>query len=207
MRKNIFIILFVMLCFFTIANAQYNGCNSSMPGWGDSLGAITRGNEWTVSGNGITQIWSDAVTAAGCNKSNFSGGSKGSYNADCRSNPDYPGDLFSWCAVVRFKDQLCPAPWRVPTMQDFIDLNKALGGTGEDGEGNVDKYINSWGSAYSGFCSESGAMDTHGMFAFYWAQTETSVDNGYKLHLFSSGQIYSQGSYDKNAGFTLRCVR
>jgi len=54
-----------------------------------------------------------------------------SFLIDCRSNPGQKGDLFSWRAVSELKDVLCPYPWRVPTVQDFIDLDIALGGTGE----------------------------------------------------------------------------
>jgi uncharacterized protein (TIGR02145 family) len=207
MRKNIITTHILILCFSTMLNAQSNRCNSSVPGWGSCLGDINRGKEWTISGNGVTQIWSDAVTATACNKTTFDGGSEGNYNADCRSNPDYPGDLFTWCAVVRFKDELCPAPWRVPTREDFIDLDKALGGQGKDGDGDVELYIKAWGGAWSGWSNASGNVSTHGRFAIYWSQTEISPTNGNKLHLYSSGQIYARSSFEKNAGFALRCVR
>jgi uncharacterized protein (TIGR02145 family) len=207
MKKNIITTHLLILCFSTMLNAQTNGCNSSVPNWGSSLGEVTRGAERTISGNGITQIWSDAVTATVCNKTTFDGGSEGSYNADCRSNPDYPGDLFTWCAVIQYKDELCPAPWRVPTREDFIDLDKALGGQGKDGDGDVNLYIQTWGGTWSGWSNASGTVSTHGRFAIYWSQTEISPTNGNKLHLYSSGQIYARSSFEKNAGFTLRCVR
>jgi uncharacterized protein (TIGR02145 family) len=208
MKKNFTLPILLILCFSAILNAQTNGCNSAESGWGSSLGTVTRGAvPLTISGNGIKQIWSDAVTATACNKTTFDGGTKENYNADCRSNADYPGDLFTWCAVIRFKDELCPDPWRVPTREDFVDLNKALGGQGKDGDGDVDLYIKAWGGAWSGFCNASGTVSTHGTFALYWSQTEISPTNGNKLHVFSSGQIYALSSFEKNAGFTLRCIR
>ncbi|MDR0437288.1 MAG: Ig-like domain-containing protein [Bacteroidales bacterium] len=196
-------------CFVTVT---FYGCNTNTPGWGSSLGTITRDtNEWTISGNGITQIWSDAVTASSCDKERFVGGEPDSFNADCRSNPDYPGDLFSWCAVVRFQNLLCPAPWRVPTTQDFIDLDIALGGTGfNTGFNNTlrNRYFNDWGGAYKGLCSSSGALNGQGSDAFYWSQAEYSADYGYHLTFNSFGAVYPQGNnYPKHYGFTLRCVR
>jgi len=110
-------------------------CSDITPGWGRSLGVVSfyTDNEWTVEGNGVFQIWSDAVTATDCQKETFSFGDDQNiilghhfYLADCRSNPGFPGDLFSWCAVVHFADVLCPYPWRVPTQQDFSDLNTVL---------------------------------------------------------------------------------
>jgi uncharacterized protein YjdB len=59
---------------------------------------------WTV-GN---QVWSDNVTATECQKTTFLGNTvQGAFRSDCRSNPGH-GDLFSWCAVIRYQDVLCP---------------------------------------------------------------------------------------------------
>ena len=145
---------------------------------------------WSV-GN---QEWSDAVTATKCQKERFYGWSSNQYNADCKKNPSY-GDLFSWCAVKLFGNQLCPSPWRVPTVDDFIALDIALGGNGEgiaekeititedeiSGYGRVpkttttkiilgDEYINSWGGAYGGSSNDSGVA-RQGSEAFYWSQS------------------------------------
>ena len=201
-------------CVLTVAI----GCNVNTPGWGTSLGAVTRGTqEWTISGNGITQIWSDAVSAPNCQKTTFAGGSTGNFNADCRSNPDYPGDLFSWCAVVRFQDQLCPAPWRVPTMQDFIDLDIALGGNGSNRNSGssyiatpqfvTDNYITRWGGAFGGYCNSDGTLWSQGSWGNYWSQTELIATNGRYLVFDSYGSIFPQHWNFKYLGFTLRCVR
>ena len=190
-------------------------CNVLTPGWGNSLGTVTRGTqEWTISGNGITQIWSDAVTASGCQKTTFNGGTwdPPNFNADCRSNPGFPGDLFSWCAVIRFQDQLCPYPWRVPTVQDFIDLDIALGGNGEfrvHGSSNIatpyfvtDNYINRWGGAFAN-CHGS----SEGPWANYWSQTEYDAANGYYLFFGAIGSIILQNWGVKSVELPLRCVR
>ncbi len=169
----------------------------------------------TIIGKGITQVWSDAVTATGCQKTAFNGGTSGAYKLDCRSNPSYPGDLFSWCLVMKYVSTLCPAPWRVPTRQDFIDLDKAFGGTGENRNASSyvsfinTNYIGKWGAAYGGF-AYAGALHNQGFNSRYWPQTEHTVDNGYYLYLTPSGDIYPQNNghiYYKASGFALRCVR
>jgi hypothetical protein len=95
-----------------------------------------------------TQLWSGAVQAFGCRKNTFDslvharpipGTSNypnvlNAYFTDCRQSQHAPysnqGHFFSWCAVMRFQDSLCPYPWRVPTLQQMIELDLNMGGDG-----------------------------------------------------------------------------
>jgi uncharacterized protein (TIGR02145 family) len=134
------LVKFISVSFFFFSTtqlfAQY-GCNDSIPILGENLGEITfKTNQIWIIGN---QEWSDVVITSACRKESFNGGDfwqtkEGAtsmiFNTDCRSNESY-GDLFSWCTVVRFQNELCPAPWRVPMSEDFRDLDIALGGTGK----------------------------------------------------------------------------
>jgi uncharacterized protein (TIGR02145 family) len=163
---------------------------------------------WTVG----SQEWSDAVQATGCNKTNYDGGGErgdGNLNLkiDCRSNPGYKGDLFSWQAVNEYKSQLCPSGWRVPTRQDFIDLYIALGGIGDYQYDTTlrDKYLNTWGGVYGGFCL--GGLYRQGSAALYWSQSEASSDHAYSLEFHSNGGVTAQSHYGKWRGYALRCVR
>jgi uncharacterized protein (TIGR02145 family) len=166
-----------------------------------------------VDGETITQIWSEQVTATGCNKTGFTGGTTGNYMVDCRSNPGY-GDLFTWCAVARYGNILCPDGWRVPTVEDFVNLDKAMGGTGNNGASSVVlKYFgtgsNEWGSAYSG--DSGGAtgipLTGQGLYATYWAQSESNADYGYDSHMYPGRYVHPKNYNVKSYGFTLRCVR
>ncbi len=163
---------------------------------------------WTVG----SQVWSDAVISTDCDKTEFRGGSGSSPNVDCCSNPSYSGDLFSWCVVVKYANTLCPAPWRVPTKDDFIALDKALGGTGDNDQNNValtNSYINTWGGTYSGYV-RTGGLDRQGTNAFYWTQTEVSAALGYSLDMFANGYVNPQSNFSLNSkyrGYALRCVR
>jgi len=40
--------------------------------------------------------------------------------------------MYCWNYVVANQDALCHAPWRVPSKKDIIDIDIALGGTGEN---------------------------------------------------------------------------
>jgi len=198
------------------------GCNGNLPGWGLSLGTVsfTTSQEWTV-GN---QIWSDAVTATACNKTSFNGGSANNSNADCRSNPGFSGDLFSWCAVMRFATILCPYPWRVPTQQDFIDMDIALNGDGRSIQrmdtASVSRFINNWGGFFTGMCIEDGEI-RYSASGFYWSQTESgrsfvaglgTIRWAMFFNFNTSGWVslemnISTAEDFKQRGKTLRCVR
>ena len=158
---------------------------------------------WTVG----SQTWSDAVQTSYSNsKTIFK-----SNTADCRSNPDYKGDLFSWHAVDSFKNELCPKGWRVPTMQDFIDLDIALGGTGNYNPSADttlrNKYLNTWGGVYGGYCDSFGSLGYQGSGVDYWSQSEESLYYAYTLYFDSDGFIHPQGISGKSSGRSLRCVR
>ena len=184
-------------------------------GWESSLGRVSFATDstWTITNGATTQIWSDAVQTTDCrNKTTFNGGESGSFNIDCRSNPSYKGDLFTWQAVNELKDELCPTPWRVPTEQDFIDLDKTLGGDGSNGqfisESDVKtRYIDSWGGAYGGRCISDGTMQDQGYEANYWSQTSTHANSARKLVFYNDGFITPHNLGDKGSGSTLRCVR
>lgn len=184
------------------------GCNNNTPGWGESLGTVSfvTNRTWQIG----DQIWSDAVTATACQKTTFNGRSYG-FNSDCiTNNPGFAGNLFSWCAVARFGATLCPHPWRVPTQQDFIALDQALGGSGKGGYAGSSfitaNYINRWGGSYGGGCSSDGTLNHQGSHASYWSQTEDDAIFGRHLSFATDGFVY-QSSNSKSLGFTLRCVR
>jgi len=225
------------------------GCNHNLPGWGATLGTIS----WGTTGNtnietGTTeitgtdgrpnQVWSGAVFASACAKGNttnndeFNGGTTGNFNADCRQSLHtfnegranaITGDLFSWCAVVRFADQLCPYPWRVPTVEDFRDLDLNLGGTGNTRTGVVNGFSLAeqlqWFTSAEGTTSEPQIGGTWGGARFtglagdlttpwsrYWSQSETSATSGSALNLGAT-LINPQSSQGKGLGFAVRCVR
>jgi len=194
-------------CVLTVAR----NCNTDTPGWGASLGTVSFASTqtWTITSGTITQIWSDAVQATGANKTTFDGGTSSNNKADARSNPDYKGDLFSYVAVIRFQDELCPSPWRVPTQQDFIDLDIALDGTGssQTNATHRDKYLNSWGGLYGGNSNVIGTLGSQGLVALYWSQSESSATGGYGLDFRSNDFVNPQYGFRKDYGLSLRCVR
>jgi len=139
--------------------------------------------------------------------------------------------LFSWSAVDRFQEQLCPAPWRVPTSNDFFALDKALekeakkmimemasNGAQIQEMSRVDRYIKIWGGAYEGYCSSNGLLLDQGSSANYWSQSDSHKYSigfmfpkdyyyGDYLYFGSIGFVFPQNYTYKSFGHSLRCVR
>ena len=196
-------------------------CNANPPGWGDSLGTVSfhSNKEWIILGDGFLQIWSDAVTATACQKTSFSGGVLDDFNADCRSaQTNLTGHFFSWCAVMRFAHQLCPAPWRVPTTQDFANLHQNLGHAlpavgssvsiipntymGTSGTASAPTIGGTWGGAR--FTGHAGMLT--GPASIYWSLSEPTITTAGLLSIHTD-VVWPQGIIGKDYGFALRCVR
>jgi len=208
MKKNIISFFAVALSFGCFAQ-QFN------------LGKVSFATDsiWVISGNGISQIWSDAVQTDSCsNKTTFNGSifdrdiNDIVFFVDCRSNPNYKGDLFSWLAVSEFKDVLCPYPWRVPTKQDFVNLNIALGGIEYNDQLSTiiqNKYLTDWGATYGGYSVLRGSLWSQNNGAFYWSQSEIGAHNGYYLNFEQEDDMVEELTImsNKGLGLSLRCVR
>jgi hypothetical protein len=129
------------------------GCNNGVLNLGPT--SFTAGTEVTIVGNGISQIWSRPVTATGCQKTTYNAGTSGSYNADCRANPNNAGDYFSQCAVAQYAETICPPPWRVPLAADFENLFAAFGENSTPVYGLTfiqEKLINIWKGEWNHYC-------------------------------------------------------
>ena len=201
--------------------------------WETDLGTASFATDsiWKIvsADNTIVQEWSDAVQTVDCsNKTTFNGGEieygenwiilSYHFNIDCRSNPNYKGDLFSWRAVAEVEN-ICPEGWRVPILRDFIDLNVALGGNGGNGghgkwvgEFIKKNYISRWGGEVNSVtCYPNGELWG---WAEYWSQSQTSesivigsVRRGYALEFSGLAHFNPMGQTHKHYGLKLRCVR
>jgi uncharacterized protein (TIGR02145 family) len=161
-------------------------------------------------------MWSDVINVPDCNnKWDFNG-----YAADCRTHDDAAyGHVYSWMYITANGDTMCPAPWSVPAVEDFIALDKALGGNGERREGDFairDKYISEWGGQYPGYFMGRG-FSAVGQQGNYWSKSinEFAYDqyNGlyggktyFLQYIQSSGVVNPQYSGADSYGLNLRCV-
>lgn len=176
---------------------------------------------WTVG----DQEWSDVVLASGANKSTYTGFAQNEiFIPDAIRDGEF-GDLFSWQAVTEFGGSMCPSPWRVPAMEDFVALDIALGGSGQPQVTTVgnreDRYIDEWGLQWAGHAfsmivgggTENGGGNNMGNGAGYWSMTEIGGNSSYALHLADNTETNPEYSINpvantiKRYGYLVRCVR
>ncbi|MCL2027707.1 MAG: hypothetical protein FWG79_04370 [Bacteroidales bacterium] len=217
----------------TLCTGAINVASPGTVSWQGSTNIETYAR--TISGNGITQVWSGFVTTSNCN--NRAIFTSNSTVTDCRNSINgFSGDYFNFCFVLRHAAALCPSPWRVPTCQDFIHLDVALGGTGYNrqagGTGNADpasvpssdKTIEAqieWyiGATGSGNPASNNIESTWGGSRFtaytddlthvssrHWSSSQSSGTNAFSLGL-STFSLNPQNTNGKTNGFALRCVR
>jgi uncharacterized protein (TIGR02145 family) len=130
------------------------------------------------------------------------------------------GKLYNWFAVNDPRG-LAPKGWRIPTDQDWTELEDLLGedpgkilksdfywGNYEDGEG---KTHNGNGTdliefnALPGGCRNSdGSFGNISYDAFFWSATEIDNPTGRSLNIV--GGLWRGGSY-KSVGASVRCIR
>ena len=142
------------------------------------------------------------VTVTTCQKTSYSGGSSGAYQASCRTNPGYDGDYFSWCMVVQYASQLCPSPWRVPTRDDYCQyagLSAGCRSYTSVGRAGVHGWMT------GGYASGSSPINQGGA-GYYWSANEYSETDGYRIYTQTAYAYYGYNE-EKRYGYTLRCVQ
>lgn len=160
----------------------------------------------------IKQEWSDYIEYDGGNK--VLSGTISTFNGDYRdAAPGYRGYLYSWHYVTDHSDKLCPSPWRVPTKDDLINLDKALGGTGENVVNNLDlqaKYNEKWKLSFGGHVKADGSLKYQGAYHYIWTTTSFDVEKAFYQLITQTGNISPQAntsSTGKTGGRPVRCIR
>lgn len=202
-------------------------CAEGTPRFGESLGTVSflSDRTWTIEGSEL--VWSDAVQASvATGRTVFQGSDQSAttHYCDCRDGNTGYGDFFTWCTAIRFRNELCPDGWRIPSTADFVELDIALGGTGVNRTAYdntyaasfiTPNYVERWGGGYGGNCAAVKPMygsqvQAAGYVAYWIGRDVEGTDIGKAKHLGyvkGSGYVYVDQSVSKGAGEMLRCVR
>jgi uncharacterized protein (TIGR02145 family) len=203
---------------YTVSASHTNGCVSATTSTGTITvkaatppgAASTR--TWVIG----TQTWSAPLQKAqsGCTAATDLGTTNPPTTAYYRSSGLYSGSgyLYNWKCVSEQAANLCPSPWRVPTKDDFITLDKAFGGSGSNRTADqswiTTNYVTSWGGVYAGLVRGASVANT-GEIAVYWSST-ASGDNAYCLYFRSTdgflGPQNNNVTYQRY-GSQVRCVK
>jgi uncharacterized protein (TIGR02145 family) len=202
---------FLLPCDYTVtsfsdatgAPGRLNGIpfNGSVPQYAAST------KMWTVG----SQVWSDFINVVPtCDHDAFTSSNDVPY---CRSHmrDGKKWYYYNWAYVQANKNTLCPSPWRVPSKDDFIALDRAFGGTGLN-RGGVDvswlteHYINEWGSDFeSGYAG--GASVITSLSVFFGAYPDGSTPTVNALVFGKNGRLEPQFSCCATQGHSVRCVK
>jgi uncharacterized protein (TIGR02145 family) len=165
---------------------------------------------WVVD----SQTWSAPLMKmqAGCAETTDLGTTNPPTVAYYRSNGLYRGSgyLYNRKCVNDYATQLCPSPWRVPTREDFINLDLAFGGDGssrdEDPSYVLTNYVIAWGVAFSGLAYGT-TLEYVGTNAYYWSADALSLYNAYYLRFTTGGNVSPVSLNNHLYGFQVRCVK
>jgi len=161
---------------------------------GDAIPNVTDKTEWNRG------------TGAYCNYA---------YNAN---NATTYGRLYNWYAVDDSRN-IAPEGWHVPTDAEWQTLVDYLGGSNVAGGKMKEIGTTHWNSPNSGATNESGFSALPGGLNYdgycseigngagFWAPTESYSGYAWSRYLGYGGSDVSRFSYDKQGGFSVRCVR
>jgi uncharacterized protein (TIGR02145 family) len=207
----------------TAGSSEWVSSNTCVVSVVSDLPPDTGVQTWTFSGLTWTmsnQTWSDpnwkqtwsgasSYVPAGCElNNNFAASAPPRYStSDLQAGSGY---LYNYVCVIKEQHNLCPAPWRVPTQQDFINLDRYFGGTGENRSGEAyqtfitTNYVNAWGGVYGG--NGDGTSVTGKDVHMHYYSTTGAWGSAYRMYV-SLTAVYPQAYNDQRFGFQVRCVR
>ena len=157
----------------------------------------------------VTSIteWIDLTTPALC-----------AYNNDSTYVAVY-GSLYNWYAVQDSRN-IAPAGWHIPSVDEWQALIDYLGGASVAGGKMKETGTTLWLAPNAGATNESGfsarpagCRDWTGhwtnvrLYAYFWSATETDSDRAKYLSVDYYYPAAVIDSYQKRAGFSIRCVK
>jgi uncharacterized protein (TIGR02145 family)/uncharacterized repeat protein (TIGR02543 family) len=145
------------------------------------------------------------------------------------------GRLYNWSAAMGGSSSstatpsglqgVCPASWHLPSRAEWVELAKAVGGTGDYGNGGTAgtklKSSGGW-NAYSGipfgtddfgfsalpggYRSTGGSFSGAGDYGYWWTATESGSSNAYYRYMNYNDEYVSEKAHYKSYGFSVRCL-
>lgn len=182
---------------------------------------ITIGTQlWMLSNLQTTKYSDGSSIPLATTNANWSSLSSGSYcwmNNDSLTYHTPYGALYNWYAVNT--GNLCPTGWHVPSNADwttlFAFLGNAVAGTKLKESGTAhwtspnNDADNSSGftGLPGGYRFETGGFYGTGGLGDYWSATQYDSVSGNFIQLYNGNAGVGISSYNKKAGFSVRCVK
>jgi len=140
------------------------------------------------------------------------------YNND-PTNSVQLGKLYNWYAALDSRN-ITPIGWHVASDTDWTMLTTFLGGENTSGGKLKETEINHWLSPNTSATNEvgftalpagirmtSGQFDNLGNNANWWSMTENGANYAWYRYLYKGSASVVRDYYNKNVGFSIRCVK
>ncbi len=126
-------------------------------------------------------------------------------------NCDNYGRLYNWSAAMN----ACPPGWHLPSNDEWRQLETYIGSTpgtklktksgwADEGNGTDDYGFSALPGGRRNSNGSYGSIDSDG---FWWSSTEGSSTSTWYRGMSSSYGFVYRGGYNKELGFSVRCVR
>jgi len=159
-------------------------------------------------------------------------GYNGTNVTDAKATANYNtyGVLYNWPAAMNGAASsttnpsgvqgVCPTGWHLPSDAEWTELTDYLGGTSVAGGKLKETGTTHWASPNTGATNETGFTALPGGYRYYdgtfndfgyyggwWSATEGGADGAWHRHMEGSYSYVLRYGYDKEVGFSVRCVR
>jgi uncharacterized protein (TIGR02145 family) len=163
---------------------------------GDPIPKVTEGQQWSKLTNG-----------AYCDFENDN------------NNADNYSHLYNWYAVTDNRN-IAPTGWHVPTDAEWTTLTNYLGGENAAGGKLKETGLTHWVTPNDGATNSSGFTALPGGYrqddgSFYninddvnwWSSTVNNPSGAWGRNVNYNYSYVTKDSYNKNSGFSVRCVK
>ena len=141
------------------------------------------------------------------------------YNNDSATGAVY-GKLYNWYAINDPRG-LAPAGWHIPSDSEWLIIATFLGSKAQNAGGkmketgtaywldpNVDAVNStSFTALGGGYRDNLGQFDYINFLGYWWSSTEYGTKYALCFRLVSYGGFIDRMSYEKQKGFSVRCVK
>lgn len=142
------------------------------------------------------------------------------YNNEKERYDSVYGVLYNWHVVNTGK--ICPKGWHVPTRNEWVEISFNTGGYLIAGKSLKEADTTHWSGAYwqttapsdnqSGFTALPGGSRSSGLYlgirdyGAWWSSTPDKSEQPWAFILYASSIETYIDSFDKNQGFSIRCI-
>jgi len=170
--------------------------------WGDTVGYKRENNKWVASNGSNSNFSFDSRNTPTCEKSISTLQNEGWITSDGVLAPEHDA-----------AKKHCGGDWRMPTKQEFDDLNSKCDWTWTTMNG-VNGYVVRGKGDYASNsiflpCADCGygtSLDDAGSYGRYWSSVPYSGNNGAESLCFGSGD-HRTGIYGRYGGYPIRPVQ